>query len=402
MPSDTNTLLKDTVRELARGLHEDTIANRRQLHADPELSFAEHRTAAFVARQLKTLNIPFVQSGGTGIAGLLHGGMPGRDRVIALRADMDALPIREMNDVPYKSANDGVMHACGHDAHTASLLTTAAILSRMKERFGGTVKFIFQPGEEKIPGGASLMIRDGVLEDPHPDCILGQHVMPELPAGMVGFRSGSYMASSDELYLTVSGKGGHAASPHLNTDPVLIACHLVTALQQIVSRQANPLMPSVLSFGRFIAEGATNVIPDEVHIAGTFRTLDEQWRSDAHLKMKKMALTLAESMGGRCSFEIRKGYPVLINEEKLNAGTRKHAEDYLGSERVTDLDIWMAAEDFAAYAQLLPGCFYRLGTGNEKRGITSGVHTPTFDIDEQALETGPGLMAYLALKTLGN
>jgi amidohydrolase len=315
---------------------------------------------------------------------------------------MDALPITEANDVSYRSQNTGVMHACGHDAHTSSLLGTAKILTGLKSQFAGTVKLIFQPAEEKLPGGASLMIKEGVLENPKPQAVLGQHVMPLIDAGKVGFRAGKYMASTDELYVTVKGKGGHGAQPQQNIDPVIITAHILTALQTIISRNADPKSPSVLSFGKVIANGATNVIPNEVYLEGTFRTMDEDWRNDAHKKMKKMAEGIAESMGGSCDFNIMRGYPFLINEEKLTAATRSHAEDYLGKENVLDLDIWMAAEDFAYYSQVADSCFYRLGTRNEGRGITSSVHTPTFDVEEDAFKVSTGLMAYLALKQLGN
>ena len=337
----------------------------------------------------------------TGLVALIKGDKPSNN-VVALRADMDALPITEANNVPYKSQNIGVMHACGHDAHTSSLLGTAKILTDLKSQFGGTIKLIFQPAEEKLPGGASLMIKEGVLENPKPQAVLGQHVMPLIDAGKVGFRAGKYMASTDEIYVTVHGKGGHGAQPQQNVDPVIITAHILTALQQVVSRFADPKSPSVLSFGKVIANGATNVIPNEVYLEGTFRTMDEKWRGEAHIKMKKMAEGIAESMGGGCDFNIVRGYPFLINEEKLTAATRSHAEDYLGRENVLDLDIWMAAEDFAYYSQVADSCFYRLGTRNEARGITSSVHTPTFDVEEDAFKVSTGLMAYLALKQLGN
>jgi amidohydrolase len=398
----TSSMLKESIQKLASELHAESVNNRRYLHAHPELSFEEYNTSSFVADKLKELGIPFEKKANTGIVALLRGTLSESDRVVALRADMDALPIPEANIVPYKSQNAGVMHACGHDVHTSSLITTAAILSRLKSKFSGTVKFIFQPGEEKLPGGASLMLKEGVLENPKPQAILGQHVMPELPVGKVGFHSGSYMASNDEIYITVTGKGGHAAMPHLTIDPVSISCQMITALQQIVSRQANPLMPSVLSFGKMIANGSNNVIPDKVVIEGTFRTLDEAWREDAHKKMKEMAVSLVKGMGGECAFRILKGYPVLINEGELTRDTRRHAEDFLGKDKVVELDLWMAAEDFAFYSQKIPGCFYRLGVENRDKGVTSGLHTPNFNIDEQALETGPGLMAYLTLKSLEN
>ncbi|MFA6249597.1 MAG: M20 family metallopeptidase [Mucilaginibacter sp.] len=394
-------MIKEKIQALAKDIFNDVVANRRHLHSHPELSFHEVETSVFVANKLEELGLEYHKMADTGLVALIKGDKPS-DQVVALRADMDALPITEANDVPYKSQNPGVMHACGHDVHTSSLLGVAKILTDLKSEFGGTIKLIFQPAEEKLPGGASLMIQEGVLENPKPAAVIGQHVMPLIDAGKVGFRAGKYMASTDELYVTVRGKGGHGAQPQQNVDPVVITAHIITALQTIVSRSADPKSPSVLSFGKVIANGATNVIPNEVYLEGTFRTMDEKWRSEAHIKIKKVAEGIAESMGGSCEFNIMRGYPFLINEEKLTAKTRANAEDYLGKENVLDLDIWMAAEDFAYYSQVADSCFYRLGTRNEARGITSSVHTPTFDIEESALEQSVGLMAYLAVKQLGN
>lgn len=394
-------MIKQQIQELSNKIFDDVVANRRHLHSHPELSFHELQTSVFVANKLEELGLEYHKMADTGLVALIKGDKPSNN-VIALRADMDALPITEANDVPYKSQNVGVMHACGHDVHTSSLLGTARILTELKSQFAGTIKLIFQPAEEKLPGGASIMIKEGVLENPKPQAVFGQHVMPLIDAGKVGFRAGKYMASTDELYVTVKGRGGHGAQPQQNIDPVIITAHILTALQQVVSRFADPKSPSVLSFGKVIANGATNVIPNEVYLEGTFRTLDEKWREEAHKRMKKMAEGIAESMGGSCEFTIMRGYPFLINEEKLTAATRGHAEDYLGKENVLDLDIWMAAEDFAYYSQAAASCFYRLGTRNESRGITSSVHTPTFDIEEDAFKISTGLMAYLAIKQLGN
>lgn len=392
---------KEKIQELSANIFEQVNAHRQHLHANPELSFQEFETSAYVKKQLSAMGIPFTEMANTGVVGLITGALPS-DQVIALRADMDALPILEANDKPYASKNPGVMHACGHDVHTSSLLGTAYILNSLKAEFGGTVKLIFQPGEEILPGGASIMIKEGVLENPKPHHIVGQHVMPLIDAGKVGFRSGIYMASTDELYVTVIGKGGHGAQPQQNIDPVLIAAHIIVALQQIVSRNADPRLPSVLSFGKVIANGATNIIPNEVKLEGTFRTLNEEWRKEAKRLMKKMAEGIAESMGGRCEFRIMDGYPYLINEEKLTAKAKAYAEEYLGKENVIDLDIWMAAEDFAYYSQITDACFYRLGTGNKAKDTCYSVHTPNFDIDEDALRNSTGLMAYIALKQLGN
>lgn len=393
-------MLKDKIKSLAKAYKKEVIANRRHLHANPELSFEEFNTAKFVKEKLQEIGITKIESkADTGWAALIEGKNPSK-RVVALRADMDALPIIEANDVSYKSTNPGVMHACGHDAHTASLLGAAKILNEIKDDFEGTIKLIFQPGEEVAPGGASLMIADKVLENPRPNGIIGQHVMPFIEVGKVGFRPGIYMASADEIYVTVKGKGGHAAMPETLIDPVLIASHMIVALQQVVSRAASPKIPSVLSFGRVEALGATNVIPNEVKIQGTFRTLDEEWRAKAHEKMLSIAHGIVEGMGGEVDFEIKKGYPFLKNDPELTQRSHQAAIAYLGEENVLDLDIWMAAEDFAFYSQEVEGCFYRLGTRNEAKGITSGVHTPTFDIDEDALEIGSGLMAFLAVSEL--
>ena len=387
-----------TIQRLAAEYAADVVAVRHHLHAYPELSFQETETVAFVAQELRKLGLDPRPVAGTGLVALIEG-RPGGPAV-ALRADMDALPIQELNDVAYKSQTPGVMHACGHDVHTASLLGAARILVALKDEFQGSVKLLFQPGEERLPGGASLMIQEGVLENPAPASVLGQHVFPQLPAGKIGLRPGRYMASTDELYLTIKGRGGHGAMPEQNLDPVLVAAHIIVAAQQVVSRRANPKIPSVLSFGKVIANGATNVIPNEVYIEGTFCTLNEAWRDEAHGHLRQLCEGLAASMGAVCELEIRRGYPYLENEPALTARTRAAAEEYLGPENVVELDQWMAAEDFAYFSQAVPACFYRLGTRAEDGRFAASVHTPTFDIDEKALAVGPGLMAWLAVREL--
>ncbi len=393
-------MLLNTIKELSVNYAQENVAARRHLHAHPELSYQEYNTAKFVADKIKEFGlIPTEGIAGTGIAVLIEGKNPTK-KTVALRADMDALPIQELNTVSYKSQNPGVMHACGHDVHTASLLGTAKILQMIKNEFEGSVKLIFQPGEEKNPGGASLMIGEGVLENPLPQAIIGQHVMPLIPAGKVGFREGMYMASSDELYLTVIGKGGHGATPELTIDPVVIAAHIIIALQQVISRNASPKQPTVLTFGKILADGATNIIPGEVKMAGTFRALNEQWREEGLRKIKKMAEGIAESMGGKCEVTIVHGYPYLENNPLLTQRLRQAAEEYLGKENVVDIELTLGSEDFAYYSHQIPASFYRLGTRNEAKGITAYVHTPTFDIDETALSIGPGLMAWMAVKEL--
>jgi amidohydrolase len=392
--------LEDKIKALAKDYFNDNVKTRRHLHQNPELSFVEHNTSKFIADELKSIGIPFTASQvGCGIVGIIEGNNPTK-KTVGLRADMDALPIVELNDVDYKSVNEGVMHACGHDVHTASLLGVARILNQIKSNFDGTVKLVFQPAEEKAPGGASLMIKEGVLKNPNVQSMIGQHVAPNIPVGKIGFREGMYMASTDELYIKIIGKGGHGAAPHQLIDPVLIGSHIIVALQQIISRNRNPSYPSVLSFGKFIANGATNVIPNEINIDGTFRCMDEEWRAEGLAKMKKMAEGMAEAMGAKCVFYIEKGYPFLKNEPELTKRMRTAATKYVGEENIVNLDLWMAGEDFAFYSQQVDACFYRLGTRNEAKGIISGVHTPTFDIDEDALLIAPGLMAYMAIQEL--
>jgi len=390
--------LKTRVQNYAREFAADIQQDRQHIHANPELSFEEFETCEYIFQRLESFGIQPEIIGKTGVTALIKGKNP-ESRILALRADTDALPILEANDVPYKSKKEGVMHACGHDVHTASLLGTARILSQMTDEFEGTIKLIFQPGEERLPGGASILIKEGILENPKPQSIIGQHVLPQLEVGKFGFRSGMYMASTDEIYLTVKGKGGHGAMPETFIDSVLITSHIIVALQQVISR-ANPRIPAVLSFGKMIAEGATNVIPEKVIVHGTFRTMNEEFRKESHRKMKKIAEGVAESMDGSCDIEIRWGYPFLENEPELTARVREYAVEYIGEENIVDLDLWMAGEDFAFYSHHLPACFYRLGVGNQAKGINSGVHTPTFDIDEEALEHGAGMMTWLALKEL--
>lgn len=394
-------MLIDIIKQKSKEKLADIISIRRYLHENPELSFQEVETGKFVAKKLSDYGIQHVHGvAQNGVVGIIEGKNPNK-KIIALRADMDALPIQEANQVSYKSKNAGVMHACGHDAHTASLLGVSQILNELRDSFEGTVKLIFQPAEEKTPGGASIMIAEGVLENPAPVHILGQHVHPPLQAGKVGVKSGIYMASSDEIYMTVRGKGGHGAMPQECIDTVLITAHIIVALQQIVSRRADPALPTVLTLGKINSTGgATNVIPDEVKIEGTFRTLDEKWRSRAHKLMKKMAESMAESMGGTCEFVIQHGYPVLKNDPVLTNFTKKSLIEYCGAENVVDLPLRMTSEDFAFYSQKIPACFYRLGTGNIENGITSGLHTDTFDIDESSLELSIGLMSWLAIKEL--
>jgi amidohydrolase len=387
-------MLKEKIKQLANQYAPDFIEVRHYLHAHPELSYHEFETSKFVQGKLREFGIPFDVRASTGVIGLIEGKNPAK-RVIALRADMDALPIREENLVPYKSLTEGVMHACGHDVHTTILLGAAKILNELKQEWEGSIKLIFQPGEEKNPGGASLLIRESVLENPAPEGILGLHVHPGLQTGSLSFRSGEVMASADEIYITVKGKGGHAAAPHTTVDTILVASHLIVALQQIVSRNRNPFSPSVLSITSFQGGYTTNVIPSEVKLMGTFRAMDETWRFKAHELIRNLATGLVQSMGAEIDLHIDIGYPVVHNHEQLTRLAKERAEEFLGKDHVSETEMRMGSEDFGYYTQLIPGCFYRLGVMNQEKGIISGVHTPTFNIDESAIEIGIGVMAWL-------
>lgn len=397
------TVNKTFFLQKAEELHPKLLAIRRDIHANPELSFQEFETQKKVEKYLhEKLGLETQRMANTGVVALIRGKNP-ESKCIGMRADMDALPIVEVDDGrPYRSKNEGVMHACGHDVHTTSLLGAATILNELKDQFEGTIKLVFQPGEERLPGGASLMIKDGVLENPKVDCMIGQHVMPLIETGKVGFRKGLYMASTDEIFMTVKGKGGHGAIPNLAVDSVLMASQIVVALQQIVSRNQDPALHSVLSFGKIEGLGATNVLPNEVKLEGTFRTVNEEWREEAHQRIRTLSKGIAEGMGGSVEVDIRRGYPFLKNDELLTQQCIESAEEILNEENVTELDLWMAAEDFSYYSQQVPSCFYRLGTKNVEKGTGVSVHNSKFDIDEDALINGAGVFAYIAYRWLEN
>jgi hippurate hydrolase len=389
-----NESLKNKIKKSATNYADEFIQIRRYLHAHPELSYQEFETSQFIQSKLTEYGIKFEVKATTGIIGLIKGKNP-ESRIIALRADIDALPITEENDIAYKSQNVGIMHACGHDVHTAILLGASKILNELKDEIEGTIKLIFQPGEEKNPGGASLLIKEGALENPRVQSIVGLHVHPELETGKLSFRSGTVMASADELYFTIKAKGGHAAAPHLTADPILIAAQLVVALQQIISRNKNPFSPSVLSICSFNGGHTTNVIPNEVKLMGTFRAMDEAWRLKAHELITRTATKLVHSMGGELDMLIDVGYPTVNNNEYLTHKARTLAENFIGKEKVEETEMRMGAEDFGYYTQQIAGCFFRLGVMNKAKGIAHHVHTSTFNIDENAIETGIGIMAWL-------
>jgi hippurate hydrolase len=388
-------MIKEKIKKLASDYSREFIEVRHHLHQYPELSYKEFETSKFIQQKLKLWSIPFKLLAQTGIVGLIEGKNPGK-KVTALRADMDALPITEENEIDYVSRKPGVMHACGHDVHSTCLLGAAKILNELKGEWEGTVKLIFQPGEERNPGGASIMIKEGVLENPVPQSIFALHVHPALETGKLSFRSGKVMASADEIFITIKGKGGHAASPHLTSDTILIASHLIVSLQQLISRNNNPFNPSVLSITSFQGGYTTNVIPSEVKLMGTFRAMNEEWRFRAHELIKKQATELVNGMGAEIEILIDVGYPFVLNNEALTNRAKQKAREYVGEKNVEETEVRMGAEDFAFYSHLVPACFYRLGVGNVAKGITANVHTPLFNIDEDAIEIGMGMMAWLA------
>lgn len=390
------------IKQAAAAYSENIRAVRRHLHRHPELSFKEHHTSLFLQEQLSKKNIAFKSgyAGGTGIVATIQGKNPGKNSIL-LRGDMDALPIQEANKVPYASSHQGLMHACGHDVHSACALGAAFILNDLKDEWEGTVKIMFQPGEEVLPGGASLMIKEGVLDGVQK--ALALHVFPSLPAGKLGFRKGMYMASTDELYLTVNGKGGHAAMPAEYINPLIIASEILLTINTAfmepgaLNHTAGRDIPTVVAFGKIEGKGATNVIPSAVQVAGTLRTLNENWRAEVHQRLHELVETVSQKYGITSSLRIEKGYPFLVNDETFTGTCSQAASQLIGQANVVELPLRMTAEDFAFISQKVPSCFFRLGTSGPGNAHQSGVHTPTFDINEQALETGMAAMAWLAI-----
>lgn len=397
-----NNKMQERIKSYAKQYLLEAISTRRYLHQHPELSTQEVETAAFISSKLSEWGIEHQQGvAKTGIVGVIKGQNPD-SFVVGLRADMDALPITEQNPFEFKSQNPGVMHACGHDAHMASLLYTVKILHELRNEFVGSVKFIFQPSEEKYPGGAITMINEGILEHPAPNVMLGMHVMPGLPSGNVGFKAGKYMASTDEIYIKIKGKGGHAATPNLNIDPITSAAQTIIALQQIVSRMAPPTIPTVISFGRIEGLGRTNVIPDEVTIEGTIRTFDEEWRAKAHQLIKQVSEDTCRAFGAEAEVFIDKGYPFLVNDPEVTQHSSQWASEYLGEEYVKELDLRMTAEDFAYFSHRIPSCLYRVGIDFPESNNILNLHTTTFDLDENALENSIGIMSWITLNWLSH
>ena len=385
--------MKEKILELSDLFFDEIVSIRRYMHMHPELSFQEFETSNYIKSILKSWDINFLDGyANTGILVNLEGKEPS-SRVIALRADFDALPILEENDVEYKSKNEGIMHACGHDAHTASMLGALKILHTTKDHWRGTIKFIFQPAEERLPGGAKQMIEEGVLENPNVQHVIAQHVLPELEVGKVGFRCGTYMASTDELYITISGKGGHAAIPSSYNNPIIASSELVLDLNQFFNDKAD----AIFAIGYIDGTGSTNIIPNEVNLMGTFRALDESFRLESHNHMNRIVDQVAKKYNIKIDLNIKKGYPALNNDIQFTLNQINKAKEFLGEKNVIDLPIRMTAEDFSYFANAVPSCFYRLGTGNKEKGLIHGLHTSKFNIDEDSLKIGMGLMAFLAI-----
>jgi amidohydrolase len=396
--------LKSAIQVLAQKYYGDTVALRRHLHQNPELSYHEFKTQTFISEVLKSYGVPHRYIANTGVLALIESVRNPEKQTTALRSDHDALPIFEANDISYKSRNVGVMHACGHDAHTAMNLTAARILWELRDKFQGTIKILFQPAEEFVKpdgtSGADMMINDGALMSPKPHSIIAQHVNPYLDFGKIALKSGNMMASVDTIKIRVTGQGGHGAQPHLCIDPVVVACQIVLALQHIVSRKANPMDATVLSIGRISGGIAFNVIPQDVELLGTLRAYNETWRYEAHEHISRIATSVAHAFGATANCVIERGIPFLPNDEIVTERIKKAAVAYLGAENVLPIEAAMTGEDFAVYAQQMPACFYWLGVRNEQEGITSGLHADTMNIDERALEIGSGLMAYLGVMEL--
>ncbi|MFO8023178.1 MAG: M20 family metallopeptidase [Perlabentimonas sp.] len=386
------------IKSLSQQHNQYILGLYRYLHSSPELSFKEFNTSKKIAHELETIGIPVYRVGeGTGVLGIIQGEKPGP--TIGFRAELDALPIQETTGLDFASKNPGVMHACGHDVHMANLIGAAKVLWELRHNIHGSILLVFQPGEELLPGGALDIIRSDVFQKNKPDIMMGLHILPEMKTGEVGFRPGPYMASGDEIYLTVKGKGGHAALPHTLIDPVVIASNIVVGLQQIVSRKSPSTVPTVLSFGKFMADGATNVIPDEVHIEGTFRTMDEEWRADAHQTIRALAAGIAKASGGNCIVNIKQGYPSVFNNPGLTSEAQRLAKEYLGDKKVLSLPIRMTTDDFARYALEIPSVYFRIGVGSDEN---SSLHTSNLRINEHVFEQSVGLTAWIITQLLCN
>jgi amidohydrolase len=382
-------------------VEEQVVLDRRLLHANPELGFQEHETARFVTERLRALGLePQTGVAGTGVVVLIHGAGPGK--TVMLRADMDALPIDELNEVPYRSLKSGVMHACGHDGHTAILLNVARVLIERRSQFAGTVKLIFQPCEETFPGGAVRMIAEGVLDSPHVDAVFGLHLSQDLPLGIVRAHAGPAMASADTFKITITGKGGHGAMPEQCVDAALIAAQVTVALHSIIAREVKPIDPAVVTVGSIHAGSAANIIPQTAMLTGTVRAFSPEVRQHLAQRIEEIAVGVARAMRAECECEYVWGNPCLVNDAAMTALVAEAAKDIVGGQRFTDGEPIMGAEDFSSFLERVPGCFFFVGTRNEERGLIWGHHHPRFDVDEAALPLGIELMVAVAERYLAS
>jgi amidohydrolase len=396
----SNTTIFTDVDEIMPGI----VADRRWLHENPELGFQEHKTADFVRQRLESLGVEDIQAGiaQTGVTGLIRGTQDGPGRTVLLRADMDALPLTEENDVEYRSQADGVMHACGHDAHTAMLLATARVLMDRREEFSGTVKLLFQPSEEANGGGAKPMIDAGVLENPHVDAVFGQHMASDLPTGGVWITGGPVQASADKFSVRIQGKGGHGTVPHTAVDPVIVAMQIGTALQTVVSRRVDPMESAVVSICTMHAGTAFNIIPDTAEIGGTVRTFSPEVRDLAQGEITRIAEGIAASMSASAEVTYERGYPPTVNDEAMADLVRAAAAKAIGEENVHQMRPIMPAEDFSYFLIERPGTYFMLGCRNDEKGFNWPHHHPKFDLDEDSMQYGVATMAQVVLDYLNN
>ena len=391
--------IRSEVDEIMPGM----VADRRHLHENPELGFQEFKTAEFVKQRLEQLGVEDIRTGiaVTGVTGLITGTGEGPQRNVLVRADMDALPIHEENDVDYKSKNEGVMHACGHDAHTSILLGLARLLSDRKDQFSGTVKLCFQPAEELPPGGAQAMIKEGVMNEPPIEAVFGLHMANQVPVGKIQVGAGPVMAAADGYTITIHGKGGHGAYPHGCIDPVVIGAQIVVALQTTVSRNTDPMDAAVVSNCVFQSGDAFNVIPDTAVLKGTVRTFKDETRDLMEKRITELATTIAEGMGGKATVDYARGYPATVNDEAMTELAREAAIAAVGEENVIAKDPAMGAEDMSYFQLEAPGSYFFVGSKNEEKGLVWGHHHPKFDIDEESMANGLTAMAMNVLTYLG-
>lgn len=396
--------VQDIIRNGAAELQSRVVEIRRHLHSIAELSFEEVETSAYIAGELKAAGISFESVAGTGLIAHIEGlreGASGNNDAVVLRADIDALPIEELSDLPFKSKNRGVMHACGHDVHAAVLLATLLLLNSRRELFGGNILGLFQPGEELCPGGASLVLKEKPFDRWNIKAFIGEHVAAELFSGQLGLRAGQYMASSDEIRITVHGRGGHAALPHTTIDPITPAAQMLLSIKEIAKGEDLPA-PTVVAIGKVMAEGATNIIPSNVYMEGTMRTFNEAWRAEIKSRIRSIAADIATENGATVSVDIADGYPCVFNNEELTSKAQTILSSLWGEEHIEQLDLRMTAEDFGFYTELYPSLFYRLGVKHRDGSSCGLLHNANFNPDESGLSVGIASLSMLAIELLNS